>query len=223
MTELASAQRPSDVRLNARAQEAYHGLWASLFYSGRPIGRTVMFAAAAEGEGVTTTACGLALAGSLPAGSSRVALVDFNFRHPCLHEVLGLRAGPGVGEILLKGLAPDAAMQPVCQGLDFYPVGQVGSRVADVLRSQAVVELMTTLGGGYDHVLVDVAPVNQYPDAAVLASAIKDVVLVVQADRTPREAVWQARKRLESAGAKVVGLVMNMRTYPIPEFLYHRV
>jgi Mrp family chromosome partitioning ATPase len=220
---LTNAQMPPRAQLNPAAQEAYHGLWAALFYSGKPIGRTVMFVAAAAGEGVTTTACGLALAGSVPAGSSRVALVDFNFRHPDLHDVLGLKAGPGIGEILREGLAPDAAMQPVCQGLDFYPMGRVGRRVGDVLRSQAVVELLTTLSGGYDHVLVDVAPVNQYPDAAVLASIIKDVVLVARTDQTPREAVWQARKRIEAAGAKVAGLVMNMRTYPIPAFLYHRV
>jgi len=38
-----------------------------------------------------------------------------------------------------------------------------------------------------------------------------------------REAVAQAKKRIESGGGKVVGVVLNMRTFPIPNFLYRRV
>jgi len=57
----------------------------------------------------------------------------------------------------------------------------------------------------------------------VLAGVLKEVVLVVHSDITPREAVGQAKKRIVAGGGKLVGLVMNMRTYPIPNFLYNRV
>jgi protein-tyrosine kinase len=51
---------------------------------------------------------------------------------------------------------------------------------------------------------------------------VDGVVLVVRAGRTSREAVLQAKKRLQLAGARLLGVVLNDRTYPLPEFLYRR-
>ncbi|MCJ7544474.1 MAG: CpsD/CapB family tyrosine-protein kinase [Phycisphaerae bacterium] len=206
-----------------QTDEVFRRLWASLFYSGRPVGKSVMVCAADEGEGASTIACGLALAGSTPAGSARVALVDFNLRGPTVHRLLRAPQAPGVSEILVQGLAPESAAQRVNTSLDFYAVGNPTGRLPEVLRNDKLSEFLSTLADGYDHVLVDVAAVNHYPDAQVLAGVVKDVLLVAYTDRTPREAVAQAKKRLESSGGRVVGLVLNMRTYPIPGFLYRRV
>ena len=74
----------------------------------------------------------------------------------------------------------------------------------------------------YENVIVDSAPINRYPDAQVLAGIIGQAALVVRANHTSREAVAQARKNLEAGGGKVVGVILNKRTYPIPGFLYRR-
>jgi capsular exopolysaccharide synthesis family protein len=209
--------------LRKEAEEVFRGLWASLFYSSKPVGRSLMICSADEREGASTIACGLALAGSTPAGAARVALVDFNIRDPAVHRLVGAKPTPGVAEILVEGFAPEAAAQRVNTNLDVYAVGDTGQRRLEVLRSDRLGVFLSTLAAGYDQVLVDVAAVNHYPDAQVLAGVVKDVVLVARTDRTPREAVAQAKKRLETGGGRIVGLVLNMRTYPIPGFLYRRV
>jgi succinoglycan biosynthesis transport protein ExoP len=206
-----------------QTEEVFRRLWASLFYSGRPIGKAVLICSADEGEGASTIACGLALAGSTPAGAARVALVDFNLRDAVLHRLLKVQPSPGVAEVLLDDVAAEAAAQRVNTSLDVYTVGNATGRLLQVLRSRRLSEFLSTLTDGYDHVLVDAAAVNHYPDAQGLAAVIKDVVLVAHSERTPREAVGQAKKRLESSGGRLVGLVLNMRTYPIPKFLYRRV
>lgn len=206
-----------------QTEEVFRGLWASLFYSGRPVGKSVLVCSADEGEGASTIACGLALAGSTPAGSARVALVDFNLRDPAVYRLLKVQQTPGVSEVLLDNVAPEVAAQRVNTSLDVYAVGNITGRLLQVLRSRKLSGFFSTLADGYDHVLVDAAAVNHYPDAQALAGVVKDVVLVAHTDRTPREAVGQAKKRLESSGGRVVGLVLNMRTYPIPGFLYRRV
>ncbi len=208
---------------SGQTEEVFRRLWASLFYSGRAVGKSVMVCSADEGEGASTMACGLALAGSTPAGAARVALVDFNLRSPSVHRLLRVRQNPGVCEVLAGTLAAEAAAQRVNTSLDVYAVGQPAGQLPSVLRSDKLSGFLSTLADGYDHVLVDVAAVNHYPDAQVLASAVKDAVLVAHTDRTPREAVGQAKRRLETCGGRVVGLVLNMRTYPIPGFLYRRV
>ncbi|MGA2265962.1 MAG: CpsD/CapB family tyrosine-protein kinase [Phycisphaerae bacterium] len=209
--------------LRKGAEEVFRSLWAALFFSGVPIGKRVLICSSDEGEGASTIACGLALAGSTPAGAARVALVDFNIRKPTLHHMLGAQPTPGVCDVLVGGLAPEAAAQRINTSLDLYAVGDTGQRRLEVLRSDKLAAFLSILADGYDHVLIDAAAVNHYPDAQVLAGVVKDTVLVARTDHTPREAVAQAKKRLETGGGKVVGLVLNMRTYPIPGFLYRRV
>jgi len=209
--------------MHPRADEVFRGLWASLFYSKRATGRSVLICSADRGEGASTVAAALALAGSTPAGVARVALADLNLRRPALHELLGLQPSPGLAEVATGQLPIEAVVQSVSPGLDLYAAGNVKHRALDVLRSGKLAELTTTLAGAYDNLLIDVAPVNHFPDAQVLAGIVKDVVLVSHSERTPREAVAQAKKRIEAGGGRVIGLVLNLRTFPIPRFLYRRV
>lgn len=218
---------PNEVKTKASlkpaGEEMFRGLWASLFYSGRMKGKSVVICSADRREGASTIACGLALAGTSPAGVARVALVDFNLRTPALHKLLGAKQSPGVAEIVADGLAPEQAAQRINAALDLYAVGDIKSRTLDVLRSDALGGFLTALNEGYDYVILDAASVNHFPDAQVLAGRAGQAVLVAHTDQTPREAVAQAKKRLEAAGGSLVGLVLNMRTYPIPTFLYKRV
>jgi protein-tyrosine kinase len=211
---------PHGTKLSPRASDLFHGMWASVFYSGRTTGKTILLTSAARREGVTTVACGLSLTDSDVEGSPRVALVDFNFRNPAVHNMLGLRESPGLVEALADGLSPDECVQKVNRNLDVFTVGAIGSRSLEVLRSEAVETFFDRMNETYDYVLVDSAAANHYPDAQVLGGVLKDVVLVVHSDLTPREAVAQAKKRIEAGGGRVVGLVLNMRKFPIPNFLY---
>jgi len=215
--------QPAGAELSSKARDVYSSLWASLFYSGKVSGKAVLLCSAVREEGVSTTACALALAGSLPAGADRVALVDFDLRSPQVHKILKLKASPGVSEIITESRDPATAAQRVSAGLDAYVAGNGVGRSLDVLKSRNVTEFFNKLREGYDYVVVDTASVNHFPDAQILTSVIPDVLLVTRTEKTPREAVGQAKKRLEAGGGKIAGMVMNLRKYPIPRFLYKRV
>ena len=226
LAEVMTSARPakaSKAQLDGKAEDIFRGMWASLFYSGRISGKAVMLTSAARGEGATTAACALAISGSGPAGGARVALVDFNLRQPAVHKTLGLPQGPGLTEVLLGGQDIDSVARRVNDNLDVFTVGALEKKSLGLLRSDAVRKFFDQLAEKYDHVLIDAAAVNHYPDAQVLAGVLKEAVLVVHSDITPREAVGQAKKRIVAGGGKLVGLIMNMRTYPIPNFLYNRV
>jgi tyrosine-protein kinase Etk/Wzc len=221
--EVRAARPVERFALTPKARDVFRGLWASLFYSGRAGGKTVLICSADRGEGASTVAAALALSGSQPEGVDRVALVDLNLRHPHLHRLFHLKAAPGVREVIANGHPVDRAAQSVTTGLDFYAGGSVGDRILEVLRSEALNRFVEALSARYDRILIDAAPVNHFPDAQVLAGVAKDVVLVSHTHRTPREAVAQAKKQLEAGGGRLAGLVLNRRTYPIPRFLYRRV
>ena len=215
-------QQHPKVTLRQDAEQMFRGLWASVFYSGLVTEKRIVITSSVRREGASTIACGLALAGSHRVVGERVALVDFNLRAPSLHQALGVKGEPGIAGIFSDGLDATDIVQHVNDGLDLYPAGRTNDRILPVLRSGRIGEFLDLLSENYDHVLVDVAPVCPYPDARVLVGSLKEVLLVVKSGRTPKQAVSLARERLDTAGANVVGLVLNQRSFAIPGFLYSR-
>ncbi len=71
-------------------------------------------------------------------------------------------------------------------------------------------------------ILIDAPPINTYADAALLGSMADGVVMILQANQTRREAAERAKEILDAAGVRVLGAVLNKRTFPIPDFLYRR-
>jgi non-specific protein-tyrosine kinase len=60
-----------------------------------------------------------------------------------------------------------------------------------------------------DIVLFDAPPVMSATDAAVLATQVDGVLLVVNAGETKREQVRNAIERLQKVNANIVGSVLN--------------
>jgi capsular exopolysaccharide synthesis family protein len=220
-----SENRAATAVLTTKAEAAFRGLWASVFYARPEPPRAVLVCSADRGEGATTVACGLALAGVGQAQRGRVALVDFNLRTPRVDRALGLTNGAGVSDVLVGQADLGRALQRVGPGeLDVLTAGEQPARLLEALQTDGVRQLLADLQAQHDQVVIDTAPVNQYPDAQVLAELADGVVLVARYGHTPREALLQARRRLDPRDAgNVLGAVLNMRTYPIPKFVYRRV
>jgi Mrp family chromosome partitioning ATPase len=47
-------------------------------------------------------------------------------------------------------------------------------------------------------------------------------VLILEANVTRREAALKVSENLRASGIQVLGAVLNKRTFPIPESLYHK-
>ena len=73
--------------------------------------------------------------------------------------------------------------------------------------------------GTYDYVLLDAPPLLQSADATLMGRLCDGVVIMVQAEVTPRQALAEAREQLERAGVNVVGVVLNGVRNPVPKLL----
>ena len=74
----------------------------------------------------------------------------------------------------------------------------------------------------FDFVIVDAPPMARYADAIALGKLSDGVVMVIEAESTRREAARVAVGNLRSSGIPVLGAVLNKRTFPIPERIYHK-
>jgi hypothetical protein len=60
------------------------------------------------------------------------------------------------------------------------------------------------------------------PAAPSFCGACDGAVLVLNANRTRREAAVRAKEILAACNVQLLGAVLNNRTFPVPEFLYRR-
>ena len=218
-----AAAQPLQVSVHPQALPEIEQLWVSLFFSTqRPVPRSLLVTSAEAGEGVTSTAAALALVGSSAAHGQRIALVDMDLRQNGLAGVFNLPPSPGVTDVL-AGTAPlSSALHSMAdERLWVLTAGQRENGLC-VPKNDRLDSLVSQLNQGYDHVIFDAPPVNALPTAQALAGLVDGVLLVTRAGHTRREAVAEAKKRIEMASGRVVGVALNMRSFPIPGLLYRR-
>jgi len=78
------------------------------------------------------------------------------------------------------------------------------------------------LRDAFDYILIDAPPLNQYAEAIGLGQLADGLVLVLEANATRRESALRVTEMLRAAQVQVLGAVLNKRTFPIPQSLYHR-
>ena len=74
----------------------------------------------------------------------------------------------------------------------------------------------------FDNILIDCGALKDSTDAAMLASRVDGVVIVVDAGQSRREEILNSQRMIEKSGGKFLGFVLNKRRYPVPEWLYKR-
>jgi Mrp family chromosome partitioning ATPase len=72
----------------------------------------------------------------------------------------------------------------------------------------------------YRYVLIDCASMKDAPDALRLAPLVDGIVIVVEANRTQKDQILYAERTIDSAKGRIVGHVLNKRTYVIPAWCY---
>src|SRR5437667_2927847 len=74
----------------------------------------------------------------------------------------------------------------------------------------------------FDNILIDCRSLATSAEAAVLASLVDGIVVVVEAGQSRRHEILNAQRTIENAGGNFLGFVLNKRRYPVPEWLYRR-
>ena len=196
--------------------------------------KSVLFLSADPGDGKSTIAAGLALV-QRDAGE-RTMLIEADFRRPTQARLLGLgyENPQGLADVLSGSVPASAAMQRVgviteSDGAQGAPGGGVATAVAppggsvSVLRGGAdvanppallgrpeMIELLRTLGGDFDNVLVDAPPPLQVSDVMPLLVAVDGIVIVARVDHTRESSARRLIQLLErTASAPVLGVVAN--------------
>jgi Mrp family chromosome partitioning ATPase/capsular polysaccharide biosynthesis protein len=231
----AGGSRPSNVLL-----EPLRRLHTALRLSGNGApgetngdhARVILFVSPDPGDGKSTVAADLALV-QRDAGA-HVALVEANFRRPVQARLLGLERDGLLGEVLAGRLEADEAMQrvlplhsaPFPDELDEAAVAtatqtNVGSLFVlagdrsvpnppAVLAQDNTAELLRSLAGRFDYVLVDAPSPLEVSDVVPLLGVVDGIVLVARVGHSREASAQRLMQMLDHPSyAPILGVVGN--------------
>jgi succinoglycan biosynthesis transport protein ExoP len=160
------------------------------------------------GEGKSTTLFNLAyVCASL---GDRVLIIDSDVRRPVQHTFVNTSNRFGLTNLLMQEATIDDVIKPTAiANLDFMPSGKLPRSSVGFLDTHKISSIIKELRGRYDYILMDSPPIVGVSDASIISSCVDGVLLVVQYRKYPRSMSSRAKKMLENAGAKPIGVVLN--------------
>ena len=189
--------------------ESYRSLRTALLLSG-PLAslKSLIITSPLPNEGKSVTISNLAV--SLAQMEKKVLLIDADLRRPKQHRIFNLKNHDGLSNYLTMGLDLNKMIKTtVVPSLYFINSGPVPPNPAEILGSERMKALLDRLKAAFDFILVDTPPILSVTDPQILGKMVDGLVLVVQADRTPKEALRQTREIVDLLQLKTYGVVIN--------------
>jgi capsular exopolysaccharide synthesis family protein len=192
--------------------EAYRQLRTSVLLStAGHAPKSLLVISSLPSEGKTTTSVNMAI--SLAQTGVRVLIVDADMRRPRLHDIFGLENQRGLSTILSRELSESEVLAIIEQheetGVYVLPSGPIPPNPAELLGSDQMRQLISTLESNFAHAILDSPPISSVTDGVLLSSMVDGVLMVVSCGRSSREIVKRSRQMLRDVRAKILGVVIN--------------
>ena len=171
----------------------------------------VLITSSMPGEGKTHTAVNLALSIAQERDNT-VLLVDCDVTNTGMSHLLNLTDEAGLLDVVENEdlSIADVMLRTDIPHLSVLAAGKHHEEVSELVASQRMANLFNEMASHYSDrmIIIDGPPLLRAPEAPVLASLVGQVVLVIEAGKTPQASVEEALALVPIE--KSIGLVMNM-------------
>jgi|LSQX01.2.fsa_nt_gb capsular exopolysaccharide synthesis family protein len=194
---------------NKTVNDAYSMLATNLFLENKSGEiKSVALCSCKPGVGKTTMAINLAVTMARP--DFKVLLVDADMRKPFSAKKLNADSIFGLSDCLSGDVWLDEAIcRTNIENLDYLPSGESASNPVSLFSFSRYEELVTYMKGKYDFIIFDTSTLFTVADGAAIAARTDGVILVAQIGRTSLITMKKAKKYLEKADIKILGVVLN--------------
>lgn len=152
-----------------------------------------------------------------------VCILDADLQSRSLERYLQVRTSPGLFEATLQSAPIRRFAQPLGLGNLWMITGGGSPASAQTpLNSERMRVRFDELRRQFDYILVNAPSMGTIAHLAQFAQLADGVIFVVGANSTRRETTKQFKESLEELRVRVLGVVLNDRTFPIPESVYRK-
>jgi polysaccharide biosynthesis transport protein len=174
--------------------------------------KKISITSAVDGEGKSTIATNLSIA--LANSGSKVLLVDSNLRHPGLNHQFKIKEKePGLTDIILNNARLDQVIKirkTTHENLFLLTAGKSKIAAHDMLTNKKMKEILKKLNSSdFEIILFDNSSL-QHSESYVMSSRCDGTILVIS-DKTNKEDVITAKKKLEKLNSEIIGVIVNLK------------
>ncbi len=175
-----------------------------------------------DAEGSKTTAAVIANLGNYLSlkTSYRVLIIDANLRTPTISKIFNISNTTGLADVLEGKMPFEYAVQDLGSNLNVLTAGETMFNSTTVLDYSTMSETIKKAKEKYEIVLINCADIRNFTDAIILSSSIDGFVLVVNEGKVKRQIINYAIAPLKQKEINIIGVILNNRTYVIPEVIY---
>ncbi len=186
--------------------------------------KTILVTSSLPGEGKTTAVINTGFV--MAQTGENVLLIDADLRHPGLHEILGFENKWGLSNILSNDMTEAEALSMIEQynstGLYVLPAGPATENPAELLGSDRLKLLLSTLKKTFSYIIIDSPPISFFTDAVLVSSVVDGVLIVVRGPKSPRQVARYSVQSLDGVGAPILGVVLNAVNLRSSDYSYYR-
>lgn len=211
---------------NSRLAESYRSIRTALLLSSADqLVKTMIVTSALPGEGKTVSVANLGI--TLAQSGKTVLIVDADLRKPRQHRVFNVKNTFGLTSYLTDSIEVGKVVKTTAvPNLWLVNAGPVPPNPAELLGSEKMAAFVEMLRDKCDYILFDMPPMLEISDALILGPRVDGMILVVQGDKTSREALKKAREKLDMLKVRTLGVIINNvnvdhQGYHYKDYYYH--
>ena len=213
-----------DFHMLPRVVRSLDNIWGNILLGQSNTSFDIVFSGCGTGVGTSFLAFHLAALAAKDYGT-KTLYVDVNISQLEKTNIINYKDRPGLisyftehadlASLIHTTKQPNLHILSPGRGHQSAKIGRL------LLEGERLHEFMATLRNEYPIVIYDCAPVTVSPWSISLCKAAASVVLVASYALSSMEICRAAVDRLRENGVTIVGMIINKRTYPIPEKLYN--
>jgi protein-tyrosine kinase len=151
-----------------------------------------------------------------------VCTVDANLHWPALHDLFGVPNCRGLLQAVTQLDEPIRSFAMPIEGSNLWiiPSGGPLPDSTTLLSSENMKVRMRELACEFDYVLIDTPAMKPCADSGVIGRLTDGIVIVIAANSDKRDSTENTKMLLDAANTRILGAVLNKRTFPIPDSVY---
>ncbi|OQX51852.1 MAG: hypothetical protein B5M53_10135 [Candidatus Cloacimonas sp. 4484_209] len=201
--------------------EAYRSLRTNLQYfnTDKPI-KSILITSSIAQEGKSTIVSNLAI--SLSQLGLKTVMVDADLRKPMLHKLFEADLSPGLTNLIIS---KDVEFKKTIkntriENLFLITAGSVPPNPAELLESKRMKEVSYEITKEFDYLIFDAPPIVLVADAVILSTLVDGVILIIEAKKTRRDAIFSSKEIIKNVGGKILGTVLNKTRFSRMDYMY---
>ncbi len=171
-----------------------------------------------KGEGKSLTSVNLAIVMAEDT-KKKVLLIDGDMRKPSIHTFFNCKSEYGLVDILSNKVDIETAViHSKIKNLSLLLAGGPVESPSDLVATALFKEIIEKLRKRFDYIIIDSPPIIPFADMNIIGDIVDGILLVVRAERTPKDMVIEALKSLNKEN--VLGVVLNDSKKRLSKFYY---